>query len=76
MATDCARAALTATAKDNSGDPTKFKEVLVLTFPSYRMRDCLYICIYMYMTYLVSVLYAFLSGLCHICLVCLSLVYM
>lgn len=29
MATDCARAALTATAKDNSGDPTKFKEDLM-----------------------------------------------
>lgn len=32
MATDCARAALTATAKDNSGDPTKFKEVLNALF--------------------------------------------
>lgn len=56
MATDCARAALTATAKDNSGDPTKFKEVLVLMFPSYMMRvyDVSCLCVICFFVWSVS----------------------
>ena len=32
QATDCARAALTAVAKDNSGEPEKFREVYTQNF--------------------------------------------